>query len=93
FGVGGQLPVAFQGGVRGPAGSPPIRGWTVSFTFADGPRVDHVWGATISTSGASVIARNADYNGNLAAGGSTTFGFLGSWHGTNSVPAVTCTAR
>jgi mannan endo-1,4-beta-mannosidase len=32
------------------------------------------------------------YNGSLAAGASTTFGFLGSWNGTNSVPALTCTA-
>lgn len=91
--VVGQWPGGFQAEVQVTAGSSPIRGWTVSWTFADGQRVDHVWGATISTSGASVIARNADYNGNLAAGGSTTFGFLGSWHGTNSVPAVTCTAR
>jgi mannan endo-1,4-beta-mannosidase len=32
------------------------------------------------------------YNGGLGAGASTTFGFLGSWNGTNNVPALSCTA-
>jgi mannan endo-1,4-beta-mannosidase len=38
-----------------------------------------------------VTARNMGYNGNLAAGASTTFGFIGSWNGTNSVPTLSCT--
>ena len=50
------------------------------------------WNATVTTGGTAVTARNVSYNGTLAAGASTTFGFLGSWRGTNSVPAVTCTA-
>jgi hypothetical protein len=36
--------------------------------------------------------RNVSYNGGLGAGASTTFGFLGSWNGTNNVPALSCTA-
>jgi mannan endo-1,4-beta-mannosidase len=28
----------------------------------------------------------------VAAGASTSFGFLGSWNGTNGVPTVTCAA-
>jgi hypothetical protein len=39
-----------------------------------------------------VTARNAGYNGSLAAGGSTNFGFLGSRTGTNSVPTLSCGA-
>ena len=39
-----------------------------------------------------MTARNTDYNGRLAAGASTSFGFLGSWTGTNSPPVVSCTA-
>ena len=46
----------------------------------------------MTSSGSSVTARNVSYNGSLAAGASTNFGFLGSWNGTNSVPAVSCTA-
>lgn len=40
-----------------------------------------------------MTARNVSYNGSLAAAASTSFGFLGSWTGTNTVPAVTCTAN
>jgi mannan endo-1,4-beta-mannosidase len=40
-----------------------------------------------------VTARNVSYNGNVGAGATTTFGFLGSWNGTNSVPSpINCTA-
>ncbi|OON33419.1 hypothetical protein BSA16_00515, partial [Micromonospora sp. Rc5] len=37
-------------------------------------------------------ARNVSYNGSLSAGGSTTFGFLGSSSGTNGVPSLSCAA-
>lgn len=90
--ITGQWPGGFQADVRVTAGSAPIRGWTVTWTFTNGQQVTHAWGATISSSGATVTARNASYNGSLGAGASTSFGFLGSWQGTNSVPAVTCTA-
>jgi mannan endo-1,4-beta-mannosidase len=40
----------------------------------------------------SRTARNVSYNGRLGVGASTTFGFLGSWNGTNSAPAVSCAA-
>jgi mannan endo-1,4-beta-mannosidase len=46
----------------------------------------------ITSSGAAVTARNVGYNGSVGAGASTTFGFLGSWTGTNSVPTLSCTA-
>ena len=41
-------------------------------------------------SGNVLTATNVSYNGGLSAGGSTTFGFLGS--GTATTPTVTCTA-
>nr|WP_228122900.1 cellulose binding domain-containing protein [Saccharothrix syringae] len=80
----------FQAEVRVTAGSAAITGWTVGWTFAAGERVNSIWGATATTSGTSVSARNAAYNGSLAAGGSTTFGFVAS--GTAGTPTLTCTA-
>jgi mannan endo-1,4-beta-mannosidase len=74
------------------AGSAAISGWTVTWTFANGQTVTQAWNATVTSSGSTVTARNVSYNGTLAAGATTTFGFLGSWTGTNSVPAVSCTA-
>ena len=65
--------------------------WTVSFTFANGQQVTQSWNTTLSQSGATVTAHNAAYNGSLAAGASTSFGFLASWNGTNAAPSISCT--
>jgi endo-1,4-beta-xylanase len=82
----------FQAEVRVTAGSAAISSWTVTWTFANGQSITQVWNATASGSPA-VTARNVSYNGSLGAGASTTFGFLGSWNGTNAVPSpVNCTA-
>lgn len=74
------------------AGSRPITSWTVTLTFADGQKVSQAWNATLSTSGSTVTARNVSYNGTLGAGARTTFGFLGSRSGSNSPPALSCSA-
>ncbi|GAA1370780.1 cellulase family glycosylhydrolase [Catellatospora chokoriensis] len=93
YSIVGQWPGGFQADVRVTAGSAAISGWTVTWTFANGQTVTQAWSATVTSSGSAVTARNVSYNGSLAAGAGTTFGFLGSWNGsTNSVPAVTCTA-
>jgi mannan endo-1,4-beta-mannosidase len=39
-----------------------------------------------------MTSRGVSYNSKLAAGAGTTFGFLGSWTGTNAAPALSCTA-
>ena len=82
----------FQGEVKVTAGSRAISSWTVNWTYANGQTVGSAWNATITASGSSVTARNVSYNGNLGPNGSTTFGFLGTWNGSNAVPSVTCTA-
>ncbi|GLH96477.1 cellulase family glycosylhydrolase [Phytohabitans aurantiacus] len=88
-----QWPGGFQGEVRVTAGNSAVSGWTVTWTFANGQRVTQAWSATVSSSGSTVTARNVGYNGNLAAGASTTFGFIGAWNGTNSAPTLSCTAN
>ncbi|MCW6007309.1 cellulase family glycosylhydrolase [Micromonospora sp. CPCC 205371] len=92
YAITGQWQGGFQAEVRVAAGSSAISGWTVNWTYANGQSVTQSWNTTISSSGSSVTARNVSYNGNLGAGASTTFGFLGSWNGTNSAPTPTCTA-
>ncbi|MET8250945.1 cellulase family glycosylhydrolase [Micromonospora sp. NPDC005197] len=82
----------FQGEVRVTAGTSAITGWTARWTFASGQSVTQAWNATVTSSGSTVTARNVDYNGRLAAGASASFGFIGSWTGTNPKPEVTCTA-
>ncbi|MFE9750368.1 lytic polysaccharide monooxygenase [Saccharothrix saharensis] len=80
----------FQAEVRVTAGSASITGWAVTWTFANGERINSIWSATATTTGTSVTARNVNYNGALGAGASTTFGFVAS--GTLGTPSLTCTA-
>ncbi|WP_433317288.1 cellulase family glycosylhydrolase [Micromonospora sp. CA-269861] len=90
--VTNQWQGGFQGEVRVTAGARAITGWTTGWTFANGQRVTQSWNVALTSSGTTVTARNADYNGRLAAGASASFGFLGSWTGTNSLPVLSCTA-
>jgi endoglucanase len=50
-----------------------------------------MWNASYTQSGATVTAVNADHNGSVPAGGSTSFGF-GAAPGGGGVPSVSCTA-
>ena len=67
--------------------------WTATFAFANGQLVTQSWNTTLTQSGAAVTAHNMSYNGSLAAGGSTSFGFVANWNNvTNAVPTVSCTS-
>jgi lysophospholipase L1-like esterase len=87
-----QWPGGFQAAVRVTAGGAAITGWTATWQFANGQTVTQFWSATIAQSGSAATARNVSYNGGLAPGASTEFGFIASWAGSNAVPAVACTA-
>ena len=72
-------------------GSAALTGWTARWTLPSGQAISSLWNGTLSVSGSNVTVTNASYNGALAAGASTTFGFLGS--GTLSgTPTATCAA-
>jgi poly(3-hydroxybutyrate) depolymerase len=90
--ITGQWQSGFQAEVTVTAGAAPLSGWRVSWTFADGQTVSQVWGGRATSSGSAQTVANESWNGNLGAAASTTFGFLGTWNGANSVPAVSCTA-
>lgn len=92
YSVLGEWPGSFRGEVRVRAGSAAITGWTVTWTFTDGQTVTQAWNTTVTSSESDVTARNVSDNGNLAAGASTTFGFLGSRSDTNGTPEVSCSA-
>lgn len=73
-------------------GTSPVNGWTVTWTWPNGQHLSSAWNATVQQSGTGVSAVNLAYNGRLAPGASTTFGIQGTWSGTNTAPALTCTA-
>nr|WP_231500041.1 cellulose binding domain-containing protein [Saccharothrix sp. NRRL B-16314] len=89
--VTSQWSGGFQGEVRVAAGTTPINGWTVSWTFTNGERISSSWSSTLTTSGSTVTARNAAYNGSVGVGSSASFGFTASGTSANAY-ALTCTA-
>ena len=73
--------------------SSPISGWSVAFTLPSGHSMVNGWNAQFSSQGQSVTASNLRYNGTLAPGESTQFGFQASRPGGGVVPAsFTCSA-
>jgi hypothetical protein len=67
----------------------PATKWSVTWQLAGGQRIVTAWNAVATTTGTSVTAVNASWNGNLAPGASTTFGMQLSGNG--PVPAMSCT--
>ncbi|MEU4161538.1 lytic polysaccharide monooxygenase [Actinoplanes sp. NPDC026670] len=88
--VTSQWSGGFQGEIKVTAGSAAIKSWTVTLTYPGTPPIAQAWNATLTTNGNTVVATNVSYNGSVAAGASTSFGFLGS--GTASTPTITCAA-
>ncbi|NUR73085.1 MAG: hypothetical protein HOU81_19895, partial [Hamadaea sp.] len=68
--------------------SSTVNGWTVAWSFAGNQHVTSSWNATVTQSGQSVTAKDVGYNGTLAAGASTAFGFQGTYSGTNTSPSA-----
>jgi cellulose 1,4-beta-cellobiosidase len=62
--------------------------WSLKWSYAGNQKVTSGWNAKISQSGADVTVANESYNGSLATGASASFGFNGSYSGTNAVPAT-----
>ncbi|MFJ1539974.1 glycosyl hydrolase family 95 catalytic domain-containing protein [Micromonospora chalcea] len=92
YAITGSWSGGFQAEVTVTAGATAIRGWTVSWTFPNGQVINQIWSGTHTQNGVNVTVRNVDYNGSVPAGGSITFGFIGSAGGTNNPPAnLTCT--
>jgi endo-1,4-beta-xylanase len=86
-----QWPGGFQATVTVQNGSSARTSWTVTWTFPSGQSISQLWNGTVTQSGSAVTVHNVSYNGTLGAGASTSFGFIGSWTGSNAAPsAVSC---
>jgi hypothetical protein len=66
----------------------PLNGWTLTWSFPAGQSVTQAWNTTLTQSGAAVTARNVSYNGSMPTNGTVSFGFNGSWTGSNPVPTA-----
>jgi endo-1,4-beta-xylanase len=74
------------------AGSSALNGWTVHLTLAGGQAISSLWsGVNTGTSGA-VTVKNASYNGAIAGGASTSFGYTATGDGSGAPTNVSCTS-
>ena len=89
YSVQSQWNTGFTGQVTVSCSGASLSSWKANWTFGAGQRITQAWNATCTQSGASVSCANASYNGSVPDGGSVTFGFNGSWSGSNPVPTVT----
>ncbi|MFG1702671.1 cellulose binding domain-containing protein [Nonomuraea sp. M3C6] len=83
-------PGGFQSTVTIRAENAPVSGWTVRWTWPGSQTINNLWGGVQSGSGANMTVRNAAWNGSIAAGSSTSFGFVAN--GSAATPEVTCTS-
>ncbi|MDT0304145.1 cellulose binding domain-containing protein [Streptomonospora wellingtoniae] len=90
YSVANEWPGGFQAEVTVSADA-SIGGWRVAVDFPDGQTIDHAWNAEVSGGGGSYTVSDSGRNGELAAGESTGFGFIGRHEGDNRRPHVTCT--
>ncbi|MEU4244367.1 cellulose binding domain-containing protein [Actinoplanes sp. NPDC026619] len=71
-------------------GSSAINGWALGFTLPSGQAITSSWNANLTGSSGAITARNVTWNGGVAAGANTSFGFQGTYSGTfTSPPAFT----
>ncbi|WP_055612160.1 glycoside hydrolase family 6 protein [Streptomyces phaeochromogenes] len=62
--------------------------WAVKWSYAGNQKVTSGWNAKLSQSGTAVTAANESYNGTLGTGSSVSFGFNGTYSGSNALPTT-----
>ncbi|MET9494408.1 cellulase family glycosylhydrolase [Streptomyces sp. NPDC006552] len=72
-------------------GTTPTKSWQVTWEWPGNQTISSMWNAAYTQAGAAVTARNAEHNGALAAGASTSFGF-GAAPGGAGTPTLLCRA-
>lgn len=65
-----------------------VNGWTLTWTFSGNQQITNAWNSDIVQQGANVTARNVGHNPSIPANGSQTFGFQGTYSGTNTSPTT-----
>lgn len=69
-------------------GSTSLSSWNVGFTFGGDQKITSAWNeGSYTQSGAAVTVTNAAYNGSIAPGGNTSFGFQGTWTSSDAAPS------
>jgi|tagenome__1003787_1003787.scaffolds.fasta_scaffold20958295_2 hypothetical protein len=69
-------------------GSSAVNGWALGFTLPSGQAITGSWNTALTGSTGAVTARNVSYNGSIAPGASTSFGFQGTYSGSFARPGA-----
>ncbi|WP_329426187.1 cellulase family glycosylhydrolase [Streptosporangium sp. NBC_01495] len=83
---------SWQGGFQGEVTvrcTSAVTTWRTVLTYPSGVNVGQSWSSTLSAAPPVFTFTNAAWNGAVPAGGSTTFGFIGTWSGTGTPPTPT----
>ncbi|HLU27815.1 MAG TPA: cellulase family glycosylhydrolase [Glycomyces sp.] len=86
YAVQNQWPGGFTANMKVTNLGDAVDGWDLSWTFPSGQQITQAWNATVTTTGAQVVASDAGYNATIATDASAAFGFNGSWSGGNADP-------
>ncbi|MFI1094234.1 cellulose binding domain-containing protein [Streptomyces sp. NPDC020917] len=71
-------------------GSTALSTWNVGLTLPSGQSVGNLWNGVNTGTTGSITVRNADYNGALTPGASTTFGFVVNASSATPPAGLTC---
>ncbi|MGW0058750.1 endo-1,4-beta-xylanase [Streptosporangium sandarakinum] len=85
-----KLVNSWQGGFQGEITircTGAVTSWKTTLTYPSGVGITQAWSSRMTGGGPAYTFTNADWNGTIPAGGSTTFGYIGSWNGTGTPPA------
>jgi endoglucanase len=83
-----QWPGGFTGNVSVTNLGDSITGWRLTWAFTAGQTVTQAWSANITVSAGQATATNVSYNASLPTNGTVSFGFNGSWSGSNPHPTA-----
>jgi cellulose binding protein with CBM2 domain/fibronectin type III domain protein len=69
-------------------GTAPWTSWSLGFAFPGDEKITNAWNANVTQSGANVTATSMSYNGAIAPGANTSFGFQGTWSASSASPTA-----
>lgn len=80
----------FQAGISiSNTGTAAINSWTLQWNFTGNQQISNLWGGNVGSPGPNVTVTNANYDGNIPAGGTVSgIGFVANSTGINAVPAA-----
>jgi len=64
-----------------------INGWILGWDFSGNQQISNFWNASYDQTGTAVSVSDIGWNGNIAPGGTPSFGFNMSYSGSNTIPA------